>query len=53
MSVVKLGTKLKVSYEAQNQKTGLLNITLKIEKPDGTFLGPFPMVETSDIGMKS
>lgn len=50
MSIVKLGTKLKISYEAQNQKSGLLDITVKIEKPDGSILGTFPMVESSDNG---
>jgi len=45
MATGRLGKTARISYEAKNQKTGLLDITVKIRKPNDTILGPFQMTE--------
>lgn len=44
----KLGRPYKVVYAAKNFVTGLTNIVARVEKPNGTYIGLFPLIESGD-----
>jgi hypothetical protein len=44
----KLGTPYRVVYAAKFLQTGLTNIVAKVQKPNGAYIGLFPMIELSD-----
>lgn len=43
-----LGTPYKITYWAKNAKTGLSGITAKIQRPDGSIIGPLILTEMTD-----
>lgn len=44
----KLGRPYKISYTAKNFASGLTNIVARVEKPNGTYIGLFPLIEEVD-----
>ena len=45
MATGQLGKNSRISYESKNKRTGLVNISVIIQRPDSVDLGPFPLVE--------
>lgn len=44
----KLGRPYKIVYAAKNFASGLTNVVARVEKPNGTYIGLFPLIEDVD-----
>lgn len=46
-----LGLPYRIIYEAKDLRSGLVDVFARIRKPNGVWIGPFPLTEESDPSM--